>query len=115
MSMLSDLPSRIKHARELRNMTQQGFAELLGVTQVTVARWESGVPMKLETLARIASATELPITWFFTDDDVNDFPSKYYFLSIDSQRTINDMIDFLFARERENRANRENELRQENR
>lgn len=88
---------------------------MLGVTQVTVARWESGVPMKLETLARIASATELPLAWFFTDDDVNDFPSKYYFLSNDSQRTINDMIDFLLARECENSANREKDLRQENR
>lgn len=37
-----DFAARIKALRTEANLTQQGFADLLGVDRTTVARWELG-------------------------------------------------------------------------
>ena len=37
----SDYPQRVKNARELRGLTQERFAELVGVSFATVNRWEN--------------------------------------------------------------------------
>lgn len=36
-------PDHIKQFRAEQNLTQQALADMLGVSQVTVARWETGV------------------------------------------------------------------------
>lgn len=36
------LGKRIKQARELKKMTQETLAEMIGVSRTAIARWESG-------------------------------------------------------------------------
>lgn len=53
---------QIKLGRERKDLTQQALGELLGVGQVTVARWETGTrTVDTETLDRICEALDL--TW----------------------------------------------------
>lgn len=40
---MSFLGARIRSARQQKGLTQAAFAELVGVTQATISRWESGV------------------------------------------------------------------------
>lgn len=53
-----DAASWVRHVRGQLGLTQKQFADILGVTQVTVARWESGersprrYVQKIQELAR---------------------------------------------------------------
>lgn len=65
---------RIKQVRELRGLTQTGFAQSLGVTQSTIAQIESGRVMPSEELLqRIVLQTGFPVG-FFKKNIAADFP-----------------------------------------
>ena len=53
--------SKLRHAREFKNYSQEYMAEQLGVTQSTYSRWEKGEVMpKLDMLEQAAAVLELP-------------------------------------------------------
>lgn len=57
--------NQIKEARKRRGITQAGLAEMLGVSQVTVNKYETGKQnLTVDTIKRIASAlkTDIVIT-----------------------------------------------------
>ncbi len=56
--------SRIKQARKEKSINQAELATRLGVSQPTVANWESGIhdPRQM-MLAKIAEALEVPLGW----------------------------------------------------
>jgi len=61
--------ARFSVARQRRLLKQKGFAELLGVTQHTVSRWEKGVTEPdPDTVEKIASALDYPVEFFFQPD-----------------------------------------------
>jgi transcriptional regulator with XRE-family HTH domain len=43
-------PKQIKDQREYLGLTQQRFAELLGVAQTTISRWETGSQIQQRSL-----------------------------------------------------------------
>ena len=54
--------SKLRHAREFKNYSQEYMAEQLGVTQSTYSRWEKGeVLPKLDVLEKAAAVLELPV------------------------------------------------------
>lgn len=58
--------SKLRHAREFKNYSQEYMAEKLGVTQSTYSRWEKGeVLPKLDVLERAAEVLELPVQALF--------------------------------------------------
>ena len=61
---IGSIGARIRHARKKLGLNQADLAIRLGVSQPTVANWESGVhdPRQL-MLARIAEALELKMSW----------------------------------------------------
>jgi len=65
---------RVKHARELRDLTQTALAEHVGVTQSTIAQIESGLIRPSDDLIKaIALKTEL-VPSFFRQDSGPAFP-----------------------------------------
>jgi transcriptional regulator with XRE-family HTH domain len=57
-------------ARRRAGLTQQGLGQRLGVSQVTVARWESGATEpKFQTVGEVVGACELDLTLGFATAD----------------------------------------------
>ncbi len=66
------LGERIKEAREQHlSLTQKELGYKLGIDSVSVSRWERNVveprPRHIRELARL---TDLPVSWFFYEDEV---------------------------------------------
>lgn len=60
---------RICKYRERRNLTQKRLGELAGIAEPTIRRYELGLlNPKLETLTKIATALEVPVSFLLTDD-----------------------------------------------
>lgn len=51
----------IREARTARELTQDQFAELCGVSQPAVVKWERGNPVAEVTLLKVAGALKLPL------------------------------------------------------
>lgn len=62
-------PGRLSLARRRRGLTKKGLAELLGVTPLTVFRYESGESTPPpESIAKLAEALAFPESFFFETD-----------------------------------------------
>lgn len=60
--MPSEFGARLAEIRTKKKLTQQALADLLGVTQVTIARYESGtVKPSWEIACRIADALKVKV------------------------------------------------------
>lgn len=59
---------RLKKAREAAKLTQERLAEKIGVSRVTLAKYESGqIKLGLERIETAAQVLGLPTWWFFTN------------------------------------------------
>lgn len=58
---------RLKTARERRLLTAKGLAECVGVSAVTLSKYENGHPPDETTAKRIAMALSYPIEFFYRD------------------------------------------------
>ncbi len=66
-------------ARRRAGLTQQGLGQRLGVSQVTVARWESGAAEpKFQTVGEVAAACELDLTLGLAKADEGSWTSLIY-------------------------------------
>ena len=53
----------IRHAREVRDLTQEMLAEQIGYSRDTVSRWEKGeTAITVETLIKILKVTRMQVT-----------------------------------------------------
>lgn len=65
----ANLSERIKANRKSKGLTQARFAENLGVSEMTVRRWESGKRSpRMEEMRKIAAALSIPLSEL-TDDN----------------------------------------------
>lgn len=65
---------RVRQARELRGISQEGLAERIGITQPAISQIEAGlVQPSSEVLAKIAMQTGFPLSFFRKQPPV-DFP-----------------------------------------
>ena len=64
LGMMQKLADKIRLLREGRRLTQSEFADELGTTQPTVARWEKGSAPKRDALARLAKMAGVTIEEF---------------------------------------------------
>lgn len=59
-ALSSMIGQRIRRARTSQHLTQAGFGEALGVSQQTIARWESGQKrISAPTLCLVAEALQI--------------------------------------------------------
>ena len=74
------LGARLKYARSSANYSQEGIAELLGVSRVTVHRWEHDQrTVSKDHLAHMSERYGKPIRWFlaFEEGDVDPLDGRY--------------------------------------
>ncbi len=56
----SDLSERLKHLRKSKNLTQENFAEIIGVSRTAVAKWENGyAEPTLQNIVRISEMFDI--------------------------------------------------------
>ncbi len=58
------VPTRMKDVRIEKNMTQRDLAEVSGVPQDRISRYENGQPMNTDTLVRIIRALNVSADYF---------------------------------------------------
>ena len=64
-----DVGGRIHSIRRRLALSQAGFAQRIGVTKVSVARYESGRVPRAEVLEKIAQLGRVSIAWVLTGDN----------------------------------------------
>lgn len=71
--------ARVKQLRERKNLTQQNFAEMLGVTSATVISWERGGKCpSVDTALAIAEKFGVSLDWLCGRESVEHLkPSTY--------------------------------------
>lgn len=72
MAGMSQLPEKIRQARQAAQLTQGQVAERLGLTRGAVTQWESGNPdtrttPSLDLLRRLAAVVGVPFEWLLDD------------------------------------------------
>lgn len=77
---LPGLGLKIKEARKAVGWSQERLAEELGVSWMTVHRWEHELrTVSRDKLGALALATERPLTWFLTADfDEANIPGRVH-------------------------------------
>ncbi len=60
---MDTLPSRLAHARKLRDLTQGKLAQMAGVSQSTIGNIEAGIRDGASSLAAIADALQVRYWW----------------------------------------------------
>lgn len=66
---------RLKELREHKNLSQQKFAQAIGVSQGTVGNWESGIrEPNYETTMKIAKYFNVSVDYILGNNDTNSTP-----------------------------------------
>ena len=61
--------NRIRKLIDAKNLTIRGVAEKIGISEAGIHNMFRSHDMKISTLQKIADYFEVPITYFFDDDD----------------------------------------------
>ena len=64
--------NKIKRLIDDKNLTIKGFAKKIGISEPGIHNMFRSYDMKVSTLQKIADYFEVPITYFFDDDDSID-------------------------------------------
>ncbi|OAN12641.1 XRE family transcriptional regulator [Photobacterium jeanii] len=81
------IASKIREAREWKEITQVGMAKKLGVARQTYLDLESGkTEPRVSTLVKIAEVTERPLAWFLFEENTGCNPCD---LQEDTQQLVN--------------------------
>ena len=71
--MIKNLPSCIKSRRQNIGLTQKQLAELVGVTDVTICRWESGQREPIwSDFVKLCEVLGMELSWFIGKGCGND-------------------------------------------
>ena len=83
-----EIKERIKQARKLASLSQEQFAKKLGISFMTVRRWESGeISPRLSELKEISMSLDVPMEYLTgIVDTYNITPEKKALEIIDSAR-----------------------------
>ncbi len=94
---------KIRKLRELKKMSQEDLAFKIGVSQVTIGKWEQGTSIKHEHLKKLSETLEIPIDYLLEEKQINISPNienstnNYVAFEI-IVKTPNEVIEKLFDR-----------------
>lgn len=104
--------------RELRKdlkLSQKELADKLGVTSVTISRWETGErPLSLKTVGKIAKTCGIDINYFMDDfktdigGDENLLINIFVQLNQDGRERLIEQAEFLLTKYAKNQVNKVN-------
>ncbi len=84
---MDTLGSRLKKAREQRELSQPALARLAGVSQGTIGNIEAGIRGGASSLAMIAAALQVRYEWLRDGDGPMELPAAYWpFETVDLAR-----------------------------
>lgn len=92
---------KIRQVRELKKMSQEDLAFKIGVSQVTIGKWEQGTSIKHEHLKKLSETLEIPIYYLLEEKQININPNienstnNYVAFEI-IVKTPNEVIEKLF-------------------
>lgn len=94
--------SRIRDLRSSLGMTQQAFADMLGVTRGAVGNWELNKGIKKENLQSIALQTGTPLEWLaFGSGAAPILPARIFAAGSDISRAASDLTSVEVLGERD--------------
>lgn len=106
MDIGKQIGDRIRSARERRGMTQDELGQRIGKTKTAISGYENGKrAIHLTELPELAKALEVPIAYFFGDENAL-FDEKQSALPSHHLELINDLIDYLTIFEKQQKASR---------
>lgn len=71
--MIKNLPLCIKSRRQNIGLTQKQLAELIGVTDVTISRWESGQREPIwYQFVKLCEVLSMELSWFTEKENGNE-------------------------------------------
>src|ERR1019366_6989944 len=86
-------------ARDLRAMSQTDLAQLVGLNQATISRYENGAEVPEEHLSAICKALDRPRSFFFWDDRLYSASCMYHRknrkISVAEMTAINAKVNML--------------------
>lgn len=84
---LVDEMNRIKELRKLNKLTQAQLGEEVGVTKLTISRWEHGRNIKIEQAKKLAEILNTDINYLLNIEDKPTLPllskGKQYLIRMD--------------------------------
>ncbi|EHQ24564.1 helix-turn-helix domain-containing protein [Mucilaginibacter paludis] len=71
---VTDYAKRFKIFRKYKDLTQIQIADVLGVTQPAVQKWESGATdLSIEIIQKLRDKLNMSLEWFFTGKGTKEF------------------------------------------
>jgi SOS-response transcriptional repressor LexA len=95
---------RVRHARQLANLTQEQLAKACGVTRVAVTRWETNVSLPEKNYKQIADSCRVNLGWLMTGQGsarVGRTASLSQTLQVDQAKRLEDLAATLDATRKE--------------
>lgn len=72
-------PDLLKVARQARGLSQSALAEISGVSQTHISKWENALVQPVGTsFEKIANALNFPLSFFYEDDRVFGLPVSFH-------------------------------------
>lgn len=65
---------KIRQLRELKRMSQEDLASKIGVSQVTIGKWEQGTSIKHVYLKKLSETLDIPIDYLLEEKQININP-----------------------------------------
>lgn len=105
--MSTGIGQKIRDLRKLEKLSQQGLADLIGVTKGTIYTWENGKTKPSRELDKLIEHPRFKqyAAWLLTDEQtIQEAPTHYLAekferLSKSQQRAMLDYMDFLLSKD----------------
>lgn len=88
------LGKRIKQARELKGLTQESLAEMVGVSRTAIARWESGdIDPTVDHLIRMSNSLGVDISYLLGADNKSQMIETLINISVSLEQLLSMLED----------------------